>query len=145
MLLRDGLKVSPSLSMYIWHVQTNKSQAALVRQAVQQLPIRKCKSTGHDWPMLHKLAKLCSLRLVSCMRVQRNERYTRYLPGLPWRDLACLCRMAAMKRLPLMEPGECIEDMDIFHRALVLYMRSKGMPCIKVLPLRTGGMRSLVS
>ena len=44
-----------------------------------------------------------------------------------------------------MEPGECIEDMDIFHRALVLYMRSKGMPCIKVLPLRTGGMRSLVS
>ena len=50
-----------------------------------------------------------------------------------------------MKRLPFMEPGECIEDMDMFHRALVLYMRIKGVPCVKVLPLRAGEMCSLLS
>ena len=72
-LMHERLKASPSLLMSIQHVQTNKSQAAPVQQAVQQFPIRKCKSTGHDWPMLHKLAKLCSLRLVFLVRVQRNE------------------------------------------------------------------------
>ncbi len=43
-----------------------------------------------------------------------------------------------MQRLFNPEFGEHIEDMDIFHAALVLYMRSKGRPCIRVFPWPKG-------
>ena len=33
---------------------------------------------------------------------------------------------------------DCIEDMDMFHKALVLYIRSRGLPCIRIVPLPTG-------
>ena len=36
------------------------------------------------------------------------------------------------------QPGEHIEDMDMFHAALVLYVRYEGRPCIRVIPLRQG-------
>lgn len=43
-----------------------------------------------------------------------------------------------MQRFYVPEPGEHIEDMDMFHAALVLYVRLKGRPCIRLIPLPTG-------
>lgn len=43
-----------------------------------------------------------------------------------------------MSKLTEMEVGDCIEDMDMFHTALMLYVRCKGVPCIRVLPLGKG-------
>ena len=35
--------------------------------------------------------------------------------------------------------GRCIEDMDIFNSALVLYERCNGLPAISLLSLQEGG------
>jgi protease II len=43
-----------------------------------------------------------------------------------------------MDKLVEMEAGDCIEDMDMFRKALVLYIRSQGSPGIRVLPFCTG-------
>ena len=48
------------------------------------------------------------------------------------------CRMADLEILVEGSAGDCIEDMDMFHKALVLYTRSKGLPCIRVVPMPTG-------
>ena len=50
------------------------------------------------------------------------------------------CRMADLETLVEVEAGDCIEDMDMFHKALVLYIRSQGLPCIKVVPFPTGAL-----
>ena len=43
-----------------------------------------------------------------------------------------------MDKLIEMKAGHCIEDMDMFGKALVLYMRSQGTPGIRVLPFCKG-------
>lgn len=35
--------------------------------------------------------------------------------------------------------GRCIEDMDVFGTALILYERCNGWPAIALLPLQEGG------
>ncbi len=47
-----------------------------------------------------------------------------------------------MQKLFVPEPGEHIEDMDMFKAALILCMRSKGRPCIRIIPLPTGELCS---
>ena len=51
-----------------------------------------------------------------------------------------LCRMADLDTFVEVESGDCIEDMDMFHKALVLHIRSQGLPCIRVVPLPTGAL-----
>lgn len=43
-----------------------------------------------------------------------------------------------MRRFFVTDTGEHIEDMDIFHSSLVLYVRWKGRPGIRVFSLHEG-------
>ena len=54
--------------------------------------------------------------------------------------LSMPCRIADLDTFVEAEDGDCIEDMDMFHKALVLYIRSRGVPCIRVVPLPTGAL-----
>ena len=48
--------------------------------------------------------------------------------------------MADLDTFVEVEAGDCIEDMDMFHKALVLYIRSQGLPCIRVVPMPAGAL-----
>ena len=50
-----------------------------------------------------------------------------------------------MHRFFVTDIGEHIEDMDMFHAALVLYVRYQGRPCIRVLSFPKGEPCSMLA